>query len=326
MTDQTQIDVLGIGNAIVDIIAQTPDSFLSEQAITKGSMTLIDEPRARQLYTAFPQASETSGGSAANTVAGIASFGAKTAYIGKVGDDSLGRIFAHDLRAIGVQYQVEPLKNGPESARCLIAVTDDAQRSMSTYLGASATFGADDLDPELIKAAKITYMEGYLFDKEPAKEAFIKAAEIARAAGQQTAITLSDLFCVDRHRSAFLHLIRGHMDIVFANETELLSLYQTASLSSALSEVQKDCKFAVITLGEKGSLILGNSETVEVSAARAEQVLDTTGAGDLYASGVLYGLASGLSLERCGELGSLAAAEIISHYGARPSVSLETFL
>ncbi|MBL4596201.1 MAG: adenosine kinase [Robiginitomaculum sp.] len=326
MSNTAKYDVLGIGNAIVDIIATVPNDFLFEQDIVKGSMTLIDQDRAQALYSSFPPATETSGGSAANTIAGIGSFGGKAAFIGKVADDGLGEIFAHDLRASGAAYEVAPLVDGPQTARCLIAVTPDAQRSMSTFLGASAEFCASDLDPEMIRASHITYMEGYLFDLDPAKKAFVEASEIARAAGRKTAITLSDLFCVDRHRASFLHLIRNSIDILFANEIELLSLYQTMSLDDALAQVRNDSGFAVVTLGEKGSLIMDGETLVEIPAASVERVVDTTGAGDLYASGLLYGLAAGLSLERCGELGSLAAAEVISHYGARSEISLASLL
>ncbi len=326
MQKTARFDVLGIGNAIVDIIATVPEDFLFEQEITKGSMTLIDQDRAQSLYARFPAATEASGGSAANTIAGVSSYGAKGAYLGKVANDDLGDIFSHDLKAIGVSYSVPRLKDGPQTARCLIAVTPDAQRSMSTFLGASSLFCADDLDADLIRDSQITYMEGYLFDRDAAKQAFVEAAEIARAAGRKTAITLSDLFCVDRHRAAFLHLIKGHIDIVFANETELLSLYQTTSFDQAVAQIRKDSDFAVVTKGESGSMILSGDETVEIEVCPVDQVVDTTGAGDLYAAGVLYGLASGLSLSRCGELGSKAAAEIISHYGARPAISLDSLL
>lgn len=320
------IDVLCIGNAIVDILARVEDDFLFEQNIIKSSMTLIDEEAANALYDAFPQSREISGGSAANTAAGIGSFGGKAAFMGKVAKDMLGRVFTHDLRAQGVQFDVSPLENGPETARCLVAITPDAHRSMSTYLGASSLFGARDLDQEVIRSSAITYMEGYLFDREPAKQAFVEAAEIARSANRKTAITLSDLFCVDRHRASFLHLIRGHMDIVFANEPELLSLYQTTQLAGALDRVRVDTEFAVITMGANGSLIIHGDEEVRIPATPVDHIMDTTGAGDLYAAGVLYGLAAGLTLDRCGELGAKAAAEIISHYGARPEQNLSGFL
>jgi len=326
MSLRAEFDVLGLGNSIVDVISTVPDEFLFERDITKGSMTLIDEERAQNLYSCFPDSAESSGGSAANTVAGIASFGGRAAFMGKVADDGLGEAFANDLHSVGVHFDVPRLKNGPQTARCLIAVTPDAQRSMSTYLGASSLFGPADLDPKTIQASHITYMEGYLFDRNAAKQAFVQAAEIAKAAGRKTAITLSDLFCVDRHREAFLHLIRGHMDIVFANEVELLSLYQTASLPEALEQVRKDAKFAIVTLSEKGSLIMDETGVTKIVASPVDNVVDTTGAGDLYAAGVLFGLASGFSLEKCGALGSRAASEVISSFGARPKIALSSFL
>lgn len=323
MANTAKYDVLGLGNAIVDVIAPVEDAFLVEQGITKASMTLIDEARATSLYQAFPSASETSGGSAANTIAGIADLGAKTAYCGKIADDTLGKTFSHDLRATGADFNTTPLLNGPATARCLIAVTPDAQRSMSTYLGASSLFGVEDLDEDAIKNAAITYMEGYLFDRDEAKEAFIRAAEIAAIAGRKTALTLSDLFCVDRHRTSFLHLVRGHIDILFANEAELLSLYETTSFDDALALVRKDCRFAAITRSEKGSILINENDMVVTKAEPVEQVVDTTGAGDLYAAGVLYGLSRDLPLAECGRLGSVVAAEIISHYGARPHANLK---
>ncbi len=322
MTTPARYDVLGIGNAIVDVIAPVEDAFLDAHRITHASMTLIDEERASRLYDVFPPASETSGGSAANTIAGCANLGAKTAYFGKIADDELGETFAHDLRAAGASFFTRPLKNGPKTARCLIAVTPDAQRSMSTYLGASSLFGPSDLDAEVIRDAAITYMEGYLFDQDDAKAAFVQAAEIAVSAGRQTALTLSDLFCVERHRDAFLHLVRGHIDILFANEDEILALYETASFDDALSQVRADCRFAAITRGAKGSVLLCKDEVVTVAAEPVEHVVDTTGAGDLYAAGVLYGLSRGLPLAECGRIGSVAAAEIISHYGARAQTPL----
>ncbi len=322
MTNQTKFDVLGIGNAIVDVIAPVDDVFLGQNDITKASMTLIDEERAQGLYGVFPSAAETSGGSAANTIAGIAGLGAHTAYCGKVADDELGKTFAHDLRATGAAFETAPLVGGPGTARCLIAVTPDAQRSMSTYLGASSLFCVDDLDEDMIRDAAITYMEGYLFDRDAAKQAFVHAAEIATAAGRKTALTLSDLFCVDRHRQSFLHLIRGHIDILFANEAELLALYETVDFDKALARVREDCAFAAVTRSEKGSVLLSKEEMININAAPVEKVVDTTGAGDLYAAGVLYGLSRNLPLAECGRIGSVAAAEVISHYGARAQTNL----
>ncbi len=322
MADLAKYDVLGIGNAIVDVIAPVEDVFLNQQNITKASMTLIDEGRAQSLYDAFPPAQETSGGSAANTIAGAAGLGARTAYLGKVANDDLGQVFAHDLRATSAVFKVPPLDGGPGTARCLIAVTPDAQRSMSTYLGASSLFGVKDLDEAMIADSAITYMEGYLFDKDEAKHAFIRAAEIAASAGRKTALTLSDLFCVDRHRTSFLHLIQGHIDILFANEAELLALYQTSDFDTALDNVRKDSAFCAVTRSEKGSVLIKGAETVHINAEPVNTVLDTTGAGDLYAAGVLYGLSKDLPLAECGRLGSVLAAEIIAHYGARAEANL----
>ncbi len=322
MTKKAKYDVLGIGNAIVDVIAPVEDAFLEENAITRASMTLIDEERASSLYDRFPPASETSGGSAANTIAGCANLGARTAYFGKIANDELGETFSHDLRAAGAEFITKPLCDGPKTARCLIAVTPDAQRSMSTYLGASSLFSPADLDADIIRDAAITYMEGYLFDRDDAKAAFIQASEIALSAGRQTALTLSDLFCVERHRQAFLHLVRGHIDILFANEDEILALYETQDFEAALAQVRADCKFAAITRGAQGSILLCADEKVTVSAEPVDTIIDTTGAGDLYAAGVLYGLSRGLPLAECGRIGSVAAAEIISHYGARAQASL----
>ncbi len=323
MASKTKYDVLGIGNAIVDVITPVGDDFLNKNEIVKASMTLIDEARAQNLYDVFPPANETSGGSAANTIAGIAGLGASTAYFGKVADDGLGKTFAHDLRATGAVFETAPLVGGPGTARCLIAVTPDAQRSMSTYLGASSLFGVGDLDEDMIRDAAIIYMEGYLFDRNAAKAAFVHAAEIATAAGRKTALTLSDLFCVDRHRHSFLHLIRGHIDILFANEAELLALYETEDFDDALARVRDDCLFAAITRSEKGSVLLSGDDTVHIKAAPVKAVVDTTGAGDLYAAGVLYGLSHDLPLAECGRIGSVAASEVISHYGARAQTDLQ---
>lgn len=315
-------DVLGIGNAIVDVIAPVEDRFLVDHEIVKSSMTLIDDDRAHQLYKVFPKTELTSGGSAANTIAGIANLGANTVYFGKVADDDLGTAFAAGLRETGATFDTPPLKNGPGTGRCLIAVTPDAHRSMSTFLGATSLLNVDDLDEDIIRDSAITYMEGYLFDRDSAKAAFVRAAEIAAAAGRKTALTLSDLFCVDRHRQSFLHLVRGHIDILFANEVELLSLYETVDFDVALEKVRADCTFAAITRSEKGSVVINGDEIVHIAAEPVEKVVDTTGAGDLYAAGFLYGLSRGLSLKECGRIGSVAAAEIISHYGARPTTNL----
>lgn len=316
-------DVIGVGNAIVDVIASCDDAFLTEQNIEKGAMTLIDEARARELYAAMAPGKEVSGGSAANTLAGIASFGGRGAYIGKVSGDELGEIFRHDLNAAGVDYKTAPLVDGPLTARCLINVTPDAQRSMSTFLGASVFFSEEDIDADKIAAARITYLEGYLFDRDEAKEAFVKAAEIAKAANRLTSLTLSDSFCVDRHRAAFRHLVRNHVDILFANEAELVSLYETDNFDAALDAVKAETRIAAITRSEKGAVLIDKGDALTIPAEPVSQIVDTTGAGDLFAAGMLTGLAKGLDLETAGRLGAIAAAEIISHIGARPNINLK---
>lgn len=320
----TTFDVAGVGNAIVDVLAQVSDAFLEEYAIARGAMTLIDADRAALLTGAFPPGERVAGGSAANTLAGVASLGGRGAYMGKVASDALGDAFEAETRGIGVSYAT-PRHNGPEgTARCLIAVTPDAQRSMSTFLGCSSMFSAADLDASIIRSAAITFMEGYLFDREDAKRAFVQAAEIARAAGRRTAITLSDTFCVDRHRDSFLHLITHHIDIVFANEAELLALFRETDFDRALGHLRGRADIAAVTRSEKGSILLCGDDTVVVTAAPVAHVVDTTGAGDLYAAGVLTGLAQGRDLGACGRLGSIAAAEVISHVGPRPRASLRS--
>jgi sugar/nucleoside kinase (ribokinase family) len=319
----TRFDVLTIGNAIVDIIARAEDDFLIAQKMVKGSMTLIDTERAVSLYAAMGPAIEISGGSAGNTAAGVASFGGRCAYFGKVANDHLGGVFAHDIRAIGVTYQTAMLENAEPTARSMILVTPDGERTMNTYLGACTALSPADIDAEIVKGAAITYMEGYLWDPPKAKEAFRQAAAIAHAAGQLVAITLSDSFCVDRYRAEFLYLMRsGTVDIVFSNESELHALYETADFATALNALRQDVKLATVTRSEKGSLAVRGAETVEVPAVAIEQLVDTTGAGDLYASGFLFGLARGEDLRICCELGCLAAAEVITHLGARPEKNL----
>ncbi|AZU02743.1 ribokinase-like domain-containing protein [Glycocaulis alkaliphilus] len=315
-------DIIGVGNAIVDVIATADDAFLGQHGIEKGAMTLIDEDRAKAIYAAMGPGQEVSGGSAANTLAGVASLGGRGAYIGKVADDQLGEIFAHDLRATGVDYSTAPLTGGPATARCLILVTPDAQRSMNTFLGASTLFSGEDVDAARIADAHITYLEGYLFDRDEAKAAFVAAAEIARKAGRKVALTLSDPFCVDRHRASFRQLIAGHVDVVFANEAELKSLYQLDDFDAALAQLRTQTRIAAITRSEKGAVIICGEESVAVPADPVERLVDTTGAGDLFAAGFLLGLARSADLETCGRLGVLAAAEVISHVGARPLVSL----
>lgn len=321
---EASLDVVGIGNAIVDIIARCDDTFLSNQGMEKGFMQLITAGQADSIYDAMGPATEQSGGSVANTCAGIASLGGKSAFIGRVAVDQFGKVFAHDIRSIGVGFDTAPSDRGLPTARCLVLVTPDGERTMNTFLGASTEFAAGDIDEELIGSAQVTYLEGYLFDKDPAKAAFHASAKAARAKGRKVALSLSDAFCVDRHRDDFLALVRGGVDILFANETEITSLYQLNSFDEAASAVRAEAEIAVLTRSEAGAVILSGNETVEVPADPVGQVIDATGAGDLYAAGFLYGLTRGRDLKTCGRLGSLAAAEIISHIGARPETSLET--
>jgi len=319
---ETNIDVVGIGNAIVDVIAHADDAFLARKTLVKGTMTLIDAERAEALYQMMGPAIEASGGSAGNTMAGIASLGGTGAYIGKVRDDLLGDIYRHDITAIGVHFDTLAATSGPGTARCLILVTPDGQRTMNTYLGACADLGPADIDPEVIAAAQITYLEGYLFDPPQAQEAFYEAAAIAHAAGRKVALSLSDPFCVERHRHAFRDLVDGHVDILFANEAEICSLYQTADFAAAAAAVRGHVAIAALTRSAEGSVILAGSAEHRIAAAPVARVVDTTGAGDLYASGFLFGLTRDRPLPTCGEIGSLCAAEIISHVGARPETAL----
>jgi sugar/nucleoside kinase (ribokinase family) len=320
--NELSTDVLGVGNAIVDVLTHADDRFLQENALTKGAMTLIDAVRAEALYAKMTGTVECSGGSAGNTMAGIASFGGRAAYIGKVKDDRLGRVFAEDIRKVGVGFDTTASPDGPPTGRCLVLVTPDAQRTMQTFLGASATLTPADIDEGAVSASRIVYLEGYLWDPPPAKQAFIKAAAAAHAAGRQVALSLSDSFCVERHREEFRRLIEEHVDIVFANEDEVLSLYQTDDFEEAADALQGNCDVAAVTRGASGSVILAPDERLEVAAVTLGDVVDTTGAGDLYAAGFLFGLTQSRGLEDCGRLGSLAAAEIIRHFGARPEVSL----
>jgi sugar/nucleoside kinase (ribokinase family) len=298
------------------------DDFVVRENLVKGSMNLIDEVRAEVLYSHMGPAIERSGGSAGNTAAGVASLGGRAAYIGKVKDDQLGAIYRHDMRSQGVAFDTPATQSGPATARSFILVTPDGERTMNTYLGACVHLTPTDIDPTTVAAAAVTYMEGYLYDKPEAKAAFREAARIARANGRKTSVTLSDSFCVERHRADFLDLIRTSIDIVFANETEIKSLYETQSFDGAAEAVRKDCAVAVLTRSENGSVILRGPETVKVPAHKISHVVDVTGAGDLYAAGFLYGFTHNLELARCATLASLAAAEVISHVGARPEVNL----
>lgn len=317
-----RFDVVAVGNAIVDILHAAPEDFLAQHAIVKGAMTLIDEARALYLTALFADAVAAAGGSAANTVTGVASFGARAAYIGKVADDALGAQFTAAFRGAGVTFDTPPRAGPPGTARCLIVVTPDGQRSMSTYLGASTLLEPDDIDRGLIEAGTVTFLEGYLFDRPEAKAAFVRAAEIARGAGRKVSLTLSDLFCVERHREAFKHLVAGHVDVLFANEAEILALYETADLAHALTAARAACPVVVVTRSEKGSLVAAGDDLIVATAAPLAKVVDTTGAGDLYAAGFLTGFAAGRALGDCARLGSIAAAEVISHMGPRPEANL----
>ncbi len=311
-----RFDILGIGNAIVDVVAPVGEAFITRHDMRKGSMTLIDAQRAEQIYAAMPPGQESSGGSAANTCAVAAGLGARAAYLGRVADDQLGAVFRHDIAAAGVHFPTPPLVGGAPTARCLILVTPDAQRTMNTYLGACVSFGPDEVDADAVAAASVVYLEGYLFDESAAQAAFRHAAALAHAAGRQVALTLSDSFCVDRHRAAFRALVRSHIDILFANEAELCSLYECSELADALGLARREVALAAVTRSEQGSIVIRGEETAEVPAAPAT-VIDTTGAGDAYAAGFLTALTAGRSLAACARLGSLAAAEVIGHYGAR---------
>ncbi len=321
----SKLDVLGVGNAIVDVLAETDDAFLAAQGIAKGGMTLIDTARANALYAAMPAGIEASGGSAANTMAGIASLGGTCAYIGKVANDQLGEVFAHDIRAIGVDFRTAPMAGGEPTARCLILITPDAQRSMNTFLGASSYLDEADLDADLIRSAQVTYLEGYLFDRPEAKAAFFSAAKIAHGAGRKVALTLSDTFCVARHHAEFTELV-GHVDILFANEGEAAALTGETDFAASVSALAAKCPIVCVTHGPQGSVIAAGGQVHEVAAAPVTQLVDTTGAGDLYAAGVLYGITAGLDLPAAGRIGSIAAAEVLGHVGPRPLRPLKALI
>jgi sugar/nucleoside kinase (ribokinase family) len=317
-------DVLGIGNAIFDVLVQTDEKFLADHGMTKGSMALIDEARAASIYRDMGPATEMSGGSGANTIVGIANFGARAAFIGKVRDDQIGGLYAHDIRAAGVAFETQAAADGPASGCSYILVTPDGERTMNTYLGAAQNLTPADVDEAQVAASSILYLEGYLWDPKSAKEAFVKASTIAHGAGRQVALTLSDSFCVDRYRDEFLGLMRnGTADLIFANEAELHSLYQTADFDTALTQLRKDVKLGIVTRSEKGCVVASADGVVAVPASPIQKLVDTTGAGDLFAAGFLFGLVRGVGHENAGRLGGLAAAEVIQHIGARPQTSLK---
>lgn len=317
----TRFDLIGLGNAIVDVVSPTPPAFLCKHDMHPGAMRLIDADTAEALYAAMPPGQESSGGSAANTCAVAASLGARVAFLGKVADDPLGRTFRRDIAASGVHFPTAPATSGAPTARCLILVTPDGQRTMNTFLGASVAFAPDDIDEDAIGASRITYLEGYLFDPPAAQRAFRAAAAAAHAAGRQVALSLSDPFCVNRHRAAFLELLRGEVDILFANEAEISSLYEENTFEAAAARARADVALVALTRSEAGSVVLRGAERAEVPAAPA-RVVDTTGAGDAYAAGFLAALARDQPLAACGALGSRAAAEVIGHFGARPKADL----
>jgi len=320
---ETRYDVLAIGNAIVDIVAHAEDDFLVNQGLTRGSMRLIDANEADRLYDLMGPAIETSGGCAGNTAAGVASFGGNAAFIGKVADDQFGKLYTHDMRAIGVAFDTGPLAGGAPTARSMILVSPDGERTMNTYLGACQNLTSADIDRDTVAAAAIVYLEGYLWDPPQAKDAFRCAAEFAHDAGRQVSLTLSDSFCVDRFREEFLGLIRDRtVDILFANESEVRALYQTADFETGVHALQKDCRIAAVTMGAEGALVVTHDGVRRVSATPVETIVDTTGAGDLFAAGFLFAHARGMSLTDAARLGTVAAAEVIGHVGARPAVSL----
>ncbi len=322
--------LITIGNAMVDVLSRTDDAYLAKQdaeyGMKKGSMNLVDADRALALYDDMKDSTQMSGGSAGNTMACFASFGGKGAYVGKVADDELGKVFINSLQDIGVDYRTVPLTEGPSTGRCMIMVTPDGERTMNTYLGAATELTPKDIEEDYIGKAQVTYLEGYLYDPPQAMEAFIKAARAAHEAGRLVSLTLSDQFCVDRHRQAFRDLVAHHVDILFANEDELIALYEVETLDQALARVQKDCAISATTRGEKGSIIINSGKRYDITASPVKAVVDTTGAGDAYAAGFLYAFTEKMSMEECGRYGSIAASEIIGQMGPRPSIALSSLV
>jgi sugar/nucleoside kinase (ribokinase family) len=317
---EPRFDVAGIGNAIVDVLANADDAFLTEHGLPKGAMVLVDESQAEALYAAMGPGIEASGGSAGNTIAGLASLGAKVAYIGKVNDDALGKIFRHDITAIGATFETKPLNGDLSTARCMILVTPDAERTMSTFLGACTRLEPEDIDEAVIGAAKVTYVEGYLWDRPRSKEAIVKAAQIARAAGRKFALSLSDSFCVERHKAEFHALLNDHVDILFANEAEITALFDTDDFEAAAKAVQGKVEIAALTRSAKGCRVVTTTEMTDVPAETVAHLVDTTGAGDQFAAGFLFGYCRGDEPKLCARIGAIAAAEVVSHFGARPEV------
>ncbi len=323
---EPSIDVVGVGNAIVDVISTVSHEFIAEHHLVKGSMTLIDAGRATSLYGFMPPGIESSGGSAANTSVGVVSMGGRSAFLGKVRDDQLGSVFIHDLRAAGVGFDVAPGEDGDPTARCLIQVTPDAERTMNTFLGKSVDFSPDDVDEEVVASAAVTYCEGYLWDAEVAKAAMHRAMDIAHSEGRKVSLTLSDSFCVDRYRDEWLNLLADKIDVVFANEAEICSLFETDDFHSASNQIRDIVEVSALTRSAAGSVVVAGDHTIPVAAVPVDEVVDATGAGDLYAAGFLFGVAKGSDLGECAHLGGIAAAEIISHIGARPRVELASLI
>ncbi|WP_269609868.1 adenosine kinase [Prochlorococcus marinus] len=325
MTNKTtdpSLDIVGIGNAIVDVLTTTDDSLLERLSFNKGSMTLIDEKKAKDLYEMTTNRIQRSGGSVANSLACVAQLGGKAAFIGRVKNDKLGEIFTEEISNTGTIFKTPPSSDGPSTARCLIFVTPDAQRTMCTYLGASVLLEPKDIDLSAVREAKILYLEGYLWDNPAAKNAFLKAAEIAKNAGRKVALSLSDSFCVSRHRQSFIKLVEEHIDILFANEDEITTLYKTSSLNTALKKLKKKCDLAAITIGEKGSILISNGKEIKIDPFMLGKAIDTTGAGDLYAGGFLKGLADGLTPELSAKIGSICAGQIVTQLGSRSNTDL----
>ena len=316
------IDVVALGHPLVDVLTHETDDVVARSGVERGAMTMVDATRSDEIYAQLGPAQETSGGSAANTAVGVASFGGKAAFIGRIADDEFGKVFAHDLRAAGVAFDVSPATDGSPTGRCLVIVAADAERTMCTYLGAGAEIDARDVDADRISGAAVTYLEGYLWDEAAAKDAIRRAAALAKAAGRKVAFTLSDPFCVDRHRAEFRELVASSVDVLFANEDEITMLYEVDTFDDAARLVAEDCEIAALTRGAQGSVVVGAGERHEIAAVPIAQLIDTTGAGDLYAAGFLFGLTRGQDLLTCGNLGSLGAAEVISHLGARPESPL----
>jgi sugar/nucleoside kinase (ribokinase family) len=322
MTAEPTVDVVALGHPLVDVLTHETGDVVARTGVERGAMTMVDAARSDEIYAELGPAQETSGGSAANTAVGVAAFGGRSAFVGRIADDTFGKVFAHDLRSAGVEFDQSPATDGSPTGRCLVIVGADAERTMCTYLGAGAEIDPRDVSAERIASSAVTYLEGYLWDGEAAKEAILRASSLAHAAGRRVALTLSDPFCVDRHRAEFRALIASDIDVVFANEEEITMLYEVDTFAEAARRITEHCEIAALTRGAQGSVVVGDGKEHVIAADPVSRVVDTTGAGDLYAAGVLYGLTRGLDLTTCGRLGSLGAAEVISHLGARPEVSL----